>query len=86
MTAGHDVVAPFEPDNDEWTKYIECLQFYFTVNNSRDGPKQKAILLSNCDASTFRLLKSIVLPDALVEITFAVLVEKMKNTTNPSLL
>ena len=83
MTAVHGAITPFDPDNDEWTEYIERLQFYFAANNIRDGAKQKAILLSNCGASTFRLLRSIVLPDALVDVTFTVLVEKMKEHWEP---
>ena len=59
MTAVHGAIASFDPDTNEWTEYIERLQFYFAANNIRDGPKQKAILLSNCGASTFRLLRSI---------------------------
>jgi len=37
MTAVHGAVAPFDPDNDEWTKYIKRSQFYFAVNNIRVG-------------------------------------------------
>ena len=78
MTAVHGAVAPFDPDTDECTEYIEHLQFHFAVDSIRDGAKQKAILLSNCRASTFRLLRSIVLPDALVDVTFTTLMDKMK--------
>ena len=39
MTAVHGAITPFDPDNDEWTEYIECLQFYFAANNIRDGAK-----------------------------------------------
>ena len=56
ITAVHGAVAPFDPDTDEWTEYIEHLQFYFAANNIRDGAKQKAILLSDCGTSAFRLL------------------------------
>jgi len=83
MTAVHGVVTPFDPDNDEWTEYIESLQFYFAASNIRDGVKQKSILLSNCGASTFRLLRSIVLQDALVDVTFTTLVDKMKDHSKP---
>ena len=79
MTAFHGTVAPFDSNTDKWTEYIERLQFYLlAANNIRDGPKQKAILLSNCGVSTFCLLRSIVLPDSLVDVTFTPLVDKMK--------
>ncbi|XP_065895806.1 uncharacterized protein [Dysidea avara] len=83
MTSVHGAIAPFDPDTDKRTEYIKHLQFYFTTNNIRDGPKQKAILLSNCGASTFRILRSIVLPDALMDVTFTTLVNKMKEHWEP---
>ena len=34
MIAVHGSLAAFDPASEDWTEYIECLQFYFTANVS----------------------------------------------------
>ena len=53
MTAVHGSLAPFDFATEDWTEYIECLQFYFDANGISDAAKQRAVLLSCCGPSTF---------------------------------
>ena len=75
--------VPFDPTTDEWSEYVERLQFYFTANGIKDDSKKRAVLLSNCGQSTFRLLRSIVLPAPLTDFSFSELVSKMKAHREP---
>ena len=77
MAAVHGAVAPFDPSIDEWSEYIERLQFYFTANGIKEDSKIRAVLLSCCGPSTFQLLRSLVLPTPLTNFSFSELVAKM---------
>ena len=58
MTAIHGSLAAFNSNTEEWTEYIERLEFYFAANGITDGAKQRAILLSCCGPSMFRLMRT----------------------------
>ena len=38
---------------EDWSEYIERLEFYFEANGVSDGEKQRAILLSVCGSKTY---------------------------------
>ena len=78
MTAVHSSLAAFDSGLEDWTEYIECLQFYFDANGISDTVKQRVVLLSCCGPSTFRLLHSSVLSIPLTKLSFKDLVATMK--------
>jgi len=83
MTAVHGTLAMFDSNTEEWTEYIEHLEFYFAANGITDAAKQWVVLLSCCEPSTFHLLRSLVLPSPLTDFSFADLVLKMKPHREP---
>ena len=83
MAAVHGSLAAFDSTTEEWTEYIKRLEFYFAANGITDAAKQRAVLLSCCGPSTFRLLRSLVLPTPLTEFSFKELVAKMKAHREP---
>ena len=85
MIAVHEFLAVFDSALEDWTAYIEFLQFYFNANGISDAAKQQAVLLSCCGPSMFRLLWSLVLLSSLTELLFKDLVVKMKTHTEPEL-
>ena len=78
ITAVHGSLAAFDSALEDWTKYIERLQYYFDANGISNTAKQRGLLLSCCGPSTFQLLQSIVLLTPLTELSFKDLVVKMK--------
>ena len=74
----HGALAAFNPQEEDWSEYTERLTFYFTANGITTDAKKRAVLLSCCGPATFRLLRSLVLPVSLDEISFENLVKKMK--------
>ena len=48
MTAVHGSVAAFDSATEEWTEYIERLEFYFAANGITTAAQQRAVLLSCC--------------------------------------
>ena len=83
MAAVHGAVSPFDPSIDEWSEYVERLQFYFTANGIKEDSKKRTVLLSCCGPSTFRLLRSLVLPTPLTNFSFSDLVAKMTAHREP---
>ena len=49
---------------NDWTAYCEHLEQYFTANDVEDldADKKRAILLSYCEAPTYRLIRNLVAP------------------------
>ena len=80
MTAVHGSLAAFDSTSEDWTEH---LQFYFDANGISDAAKQRAVLLTCCELSTFQLLQSLVLPTPLTELSFKDLVAKMKAHCEP---
>ena len=77
----------------EWDVFAEQLSYYFVANGIDDADKKRAILLSACGASTYKLLKTLVAPDAgapaeLTTKSFAELVQLAKEhyTPKPSVI
>ena len=83
MTAVHSSLAAFDSASEDWTEYIECLQYYFDTNGISDTAKQQGVLLSYYGPSTFQLLQSVVLLAPLTELSFKDLVAKMKAHQEP---
>ena len=61
----HGRLPEFSGSATEWDMFAEQLSFYFTANGNTDGDKQRAILLSACGTTTYKLLKTLVAPAEL---------------------
>ena len=81
--AVHGALAAFKPQEEDWSEYTERLTFYFAANGITTDAKKRAVLLSYCGPATFRLLRSLVLPVSLDEISFENLMKKMKEHREP---
>ena len=40
-------VPRFNPEKEEWSAYVECLNYYLVANSIEDDTKKVAILMSN---------------------------------------
>jgi len=40
-------VLPFDPDKEDWSTYVERLDYYLVANEVEDDAKKVAILMSN---------------------------------------
>ena len=82
-TGLHGSVAAFASEQEEWGEYIERLEHYFTANDIVAGDKQRAILLNAVGASTYRLIRTLVSPAKVTDVSFADIVEKARAHFNP---
>ena len=82
-TATLGKVGEFNQLEDSWQNYIERLGFFFTANGIDDADKKKAVLLSCCGATTYQLIRGLVMPAKPIDKSFDELVTVMKEHLNP---
>ena len=75
----HGTVAMFDPSQDDWCEYIERLEHYFTANDIASSEKRRAILLNAVGAATYRLIRTLVAPAKVSEISFDNIVDRARN-------
>ena len=59
----HGMAPVFNSTQEEWTEYIERLDSYFIANDLTDPAKKRAILVNVVGPRTYRLIKTLYLPD-----------------------
>ena len=58
--ATHGAMSEFNPGGKEsWSTYTERLEHYFAANGVTEAAQKRAILLTVCGATTYRLIKSL---------------------------
>ena len=55
MATYYGKLSEFDKDKEDWTSYVERLELFFEANDIEQEEKQKAILLSSCGPSTYKL-------------------------------
>ena len=60
--AAHGKLEQLHMGKEGWESYKECLQQYFLANDIAEADKQRAILLSACGQSTYKVLRNLVAP------------------------
>ena len=71
-------VNEFDPQVDDWTHYVERLDYYFVANDITNAEKKRAVLLSVVGATTYRLLRNLIAPAKPDEKTYKELVDAVK--------
>ena len=61
--ANHGRLPKFSGGAADWDVFMEQLSFYFAANGVTDEDKHRAILLSVCGTTMYRLLKTLVAPE-----------------------
>jgi hypothetical protein len=72
--ANHGKLEEYD-SQEEWSQYIERLEFYLEANGVDDEDKQRAILLSVCGSKTYKLIRNLTTSRKPSEKTFTELVE-----------
>ena len=56
-------IEPFNPSNgEEWTNYIERLEYYFLANGIQAANKKRVILISVMGPQAYKLLRNLISP------------------------
>ena len=81
--ANHGRLPEFSGSAADWDVFTEQLSFYFAANGVTDEDKHRAILLSACGTTTYKLLKTLVAPAELTSKSFSDLVKLVQEHYNP---
>ena len=68
---------------EDWSQYIERIEHYFVANDIDDEGKKRAILLSACGGSTYKLMCDVLAPVKPGTKTFAELKTVVQNHLRP---
>ena len=79
----HGFVPSFEKGQEEWSEYIERLDHYFVANDINSDAKRKAILLNAVGAQTYRLIRTLMSPATLADVSLADIVAKAQAHFSP---
>ena len=79
----HGIIPVFDGSQEDWVEYVERLDSYFVANDITDPAKKRAILLNAVGPSTYRLLKTLCLPDKPTDHSFEEIVDRVKTHFNP---
>ena len=84
MSSSHHGQLPqFSGTPSDWDVFAEQLTFYFVANGIDSADKKRAILLSACGTTTYKLLKALVAPAELSTKSFDELVKLAQEHYNP---
>ena len=76
-------VSPFDGNQEDWIEYAEWLEHYFIANSITDIVKKRAILINGAGATTYRLIKTLALPETPKDLTFEEIVKRVTTHFNP---
>ena len=80
----HGTTSEFQPGGKEsWRTYTERLGHYFVANKVTEAEQKRAILLSVCGPTTFKLIKSLGDPSKFPTMTFVELCTLVKEYYEP---
>ena len=80
----HGTMSEFQPGGKEsWSTYTERLGHYFVANKVTEAEQKRAILLSVCGPTTFKLIKSLADPSKFPTMTFVELCALVKEYYEP---
>ena len=79
----HGTVIQYDATQEEWSEYAERIEHYFTANDITSGAKRRAILLNAVGPATYRLLKTLVSPSKITDLSFKEIVEQAMKHFNP---
>ena len=83
VMARHGTIQEFDSATEDLTAYSERLEQYFVANDVTDAAKKRAILLSVC-GTTYKLIRSLVVPDKPTDKSYADIVSLLQNHFNPA--
>ena len=80
--ASHGKLEEYD-SQEEWSQYIERLEFYFEANGVDDEDKQRAILSRACCSKTYKLIRNLTTPRKPSGKTFAELIDLVQQHQRP---
>ena len=55
-------VGEFTAGVEDWESFVERVEFFFQANGVEDPERKRALLLSSCGTSTYKLIRNLLVP------------------------
>ena len=81
--ATHGSLTHFEPDKEEWTSYVERLNYYLIANEVKEDAKKCAILMSGCGPTAYKMICTLVDSEMRKTIKYDALIEILTSHFDP---
>ena len=82
--ARHGATSPFDPTQEDWTTYVERLEMYFLANEIGEAARKRAVLLSVCGPTAYRLIRNLAQPDKPSELSYDNIIKLLSDHYFPS--
>ena len=76
-------IGKFQPSVEDWTQYVERLEFFFAANGITTVEKKRATLLVVVGPTTYKLLRSMVASNKPGEVAFNEIVKVLSDHYSP---
>ena len=76
-------IGKFQPSVEDWTQYVERLEFFFAANGITTVEKKRATLLAVVGPTTYKLLRSMVASNKPGEVAFNEMVKVLSDHYSP---
>ena len=73
-----------DASKEDWNSYTGQLNFYFVANGITDADRKRAMLLSSCGASCYKLFRGLTQPEKPENKTYEDLVKLMEKHQRPT--
>ena len=80
----HTGIGVLSGELTEWEDYVERLENYFVVHDTKTEAKKRVVPLSECGVATYKLIKSSIAPQKPSDVGYKVLLEKGKQNFAPA--
>ena len=76
-------IGEFQPSVEDWTQYVERLEFFFAANGITTAEKKRATFLAVVGPTTYKLLHSMLAPHKPGEVAFNEMVKVLSDHYSP---
>ena len=82
----HGKIGEFDTTLESWDTYIERLELYFVANGITEAERKRAVLLTVCGPSTYKLIRNLTAPQKPAEVVYSEIIKLVKahHTPQPS--
>lgn len=76
-------VEAFDPESENWNRYVDRLEFYFEANEVTEAKTKRAILLSVCGSTLYGIIMDLIAPSKPTDVDYKNLVKRVGEHFNP---
>ena len=77
-------VGEFTAGVEDWESFVERVEFFFQANGVENPERKRALLLSSCGTSTYKLIRNLLVPSKPASVTYKDIVDRVRAHYQPA--